>query len=61
MKHLIAAVVVWMASALAAAATGPDMALMAGGAFTMGSDSGLADERPPHTITLVPFGSTAGR
>jgi formylglycine-generating enzyme required for sulfatase activity len=55
MKHLIAAVVVWMASAVAAAATGPDMALMAGGAFAMGSDSGLADERPAHPITLVPF------
>jgi iron(II)-dependent oxidoreductase len=26
-----------------------------GGTFTMGSDKGLADERPPHSVTVKPF------
>jgi iron(II)-dependent oxidoreductase len=55
MKQAMAAAAVWIASVVGAAASGPDMALMAGGAFTMGSENGLADERPPHTVTLVPF------
>lgn len=44
-----------LAAGPGAHATGPDMALLAGGAFTMGSDNGLADERPPHKVTIVPF------
>jgi formylglycine-generating enzyme required for sulfatase activity len=32
-----------------------DMVRLAGGTFTMGSDRGLADERPPHVLTLKPF------
>ena len=32
-----------------------DMVRLAGGTFTMGSDRGLADERPPHGVTLKPF------
>jgi iron(II)-dependent oxidoreductase len=31
------------------------MALLAGGTFTMGSDDGLSDERPAHSVTIVPF------
>ena len=31
------------------------MALLAGGTFTMGSEDGLADERPPHSVSIVPF------
>jgi iron(II)-dependent oxidoreductase len=31
------------------------MARLPGGSFTMGSDSGLADERPAHAVTLRPF------
>src|SRR5829696_5374025 len=32
-----------------------DMVRLAGGTFTMGSDRGLADERPPHSVTLKAF------
>ncbi len=34
-----------------------DVAMIAlpGGTFTMGSDKGLPDERPPHQVTLKPF------
>lgn len=31
------------------------MITLGGGTFTMGSDRGLADERPPHTVTVAPF------
>jgi iron(II)-dependent oxidoreductase len=31
------------------------MARIAGGSFTMGSERGLADERPPHAVTLKSF------
>lgn len=31
------------------------MVRLGGGTFTMGSRSGLADERPPHTVTLAAF------
>ena len=31
------------------------MVRLAGGAFTMGSDTGLADERPAHAFTVSPF------
>jgi formylglycine-generating enzyme required for sulfatase activity len=33
----------------------PDMVRLAGGTFRMGSDTGLADERPVHSVTLKPF------
>jgi formylglycine-generating enzyme required for sulfatase activity len=33
----------------------PGMALLAGGTFTMGSNDGLPDERPAHTVAIVPF------
>jgi iron(II)-dependent oxidoreductase len=33
----------------------PGMVLLAGGPFTMGSEDGLADERPAHTVSIVPF------
>jgi formylglycine-generating enzyme required for sulfatase activity len=36
-------------------ASEPDMARIAGGAFTMGSDRGLADERPAHTVSVKSF------
>lgn len=32
-----------------------DMVRLAGGTFIMGSDQGLADERPPHGVTVKPF------
>jgi formylglycine-generating enzyme required for sulfatase activity len=32
-----------------------DVVRLAGGSFIMGSDHGLADERPPHGVTLKPF------
>lgn len=32
-----------------------EMVRLAGGTFAMGSDKGLADERPPHTITVAAF------
>lgn len=31
------------------------MIRLSGGTFTMGSDKGLADERPPHAVTVAPF------
>jgi len=31
------------------------MVRLPGGSFTMGSDQGLADERPAHSVTLKPF------
>jgi iron(II)-dependent oxidoreductase len=42
-------------SATAALAQEPGMASVAGGTFGMGSDTGLADERPLHQVTLKPF------
>lgn len=39
---------------LPALADSPDV-LISGGTFTMGSDKGLADERPPHQVTVKPF------
>jgi iron(II)-dependent oxidoreductase len=41
--------------ASAARANEPDMARIAGGTFTMGSERGLADERPPHAVTVKSF------
>jgi iron(II)-dependent oxidoreductase len=40
---------------LPAFATDTGMIRLPGGTFTMGSDQGLADERPPHRVTLKPF------
>jgi formylglycine-generating enzyme required for sulfatase activity len=53
-RHALAslAAVLWVGAALASE---PDMARIAGGAFTMGSDRGVADERPAHPVTLKPF------
>jgi formylglycine-generating enzyme required for sulfatase activity len=43
-------------AAVAAPALANDgMVRIAGGAFTMGSERGLADERPPHSVTLKSF------
>ncbi len=39
----------------AQAADPPEMARIAGGAFTMGRDDGPADERPAHQVRLAPF------
>jgi formylglycine-generating enzyme required for sulfatase activity len=36
-------------------ASEPGMVRLSGGSFTMGSDKGLADERPAHRVTLKPF------
>ena len=41
-------------SAFPASADSPDV-FIPGGTFTMGSDKGLADERPPHQLTVKPF------
>jgi len=38
-----------------ALASEPNMARIAGGTFTMGSDRGLADERPAHAVILKSF------
>jgi iron(II)-dependent oxidoreductase len=38
-----------------ALASEPGMARIAGGSFTMGSDRGLADERPAHPVTVKSF------
>ena len=53
-RHALAslAAVLWVGAALASE---PDMARIVGGAFTMGSDRGLTDERPAHSVTLKPF------
>src|ERR1700752_2054236 len=32
-----------------------DMVRLAGGAFTMGSERGLPDERPPHSVAVKAF------
>lgn len=40
---------------VAAAASDADMVRLAGGTFTMGSERGLPDERPPHNVTVKPF------
>lgn len=51
---LIAAALAGPAAITPAAADAPDV-LMPGGTFTMGSDKGLADERPSHAVTVQPF------
>jgi iron(II)-dependent oxidoreductase len=38
-----------------AVASEPDMALIGGGTFNMGSDRGLPDERPMHPVTVKAF------
>jgi iron(II)-dependent oxidoreductase len=48
----------WLVAALCtghAFASEPGMARITGGTFSMGSERGLADERPAHTVTLKPF------
>ena len=56
-RYLAGAIaVVAAASAVAKqAARDAGMIRLDGGTFTMGSDKGLADERPPHTVTIAPF------
>ncbi len=49
------AVIVATAAAATAIAADADMVRLPGGAFTMGSDRGLPDERPAHQVTLKPF------
>jgi iron(II)-dependent oxidoreductase len=49
----IAAMLVVLAAGRLAASS--DMVRLAGGTFTMGSDTGLVDERPAHPVTLRPF------
>ncbi len=54
----IAALLLMAASFGAAAdliAADHDMVRLVGGTFTMGSDHGLADERPAHRVTIQPF------
>jgi formylglycine-generating enzyme required for sulfatase activity len=51
-------VLVWFAALLWAGnalASEPDMARIAAGTFSMGSDRGPADERPAHSVTLKSF------
>lgn len=40
---------------LADSVAAADMVRLPGGRFTMGTDQGLADERPAHPVTLKPF------
>lgn len=55
MKAHIAAFVLVASIAATQAAAPDDMVEIPAGAFTMGSDTGPADERPAHPITLPPF------
>jgi iron(II)-dependent oxidoreductase len=50
----VALAVVWLLASRAAAFAS-DMVRMPGGAFTMGSDRGLPDERPAHRVSVKPF------
>lgn len=52
---LALAVLILIATGVDAHASDADMVRLAGGPFTMGSARGLADERPPHAVTLKPF------
>jgi formylglycine-generating enzyme required for sulfatase activity len=51
----------WLAGLTLAVASGavsasePGMIRIPGGSLTMGSDRGLADERPPHAVTVTSF------
>lgn len=54
-KAHIAAFVLVASIAATQAAAPDDMVEIPAGAFTMGSDTGPADERPAHPITLPPF------
>ncbi len=51
------ALLMTLALGIAASSLGAEghMVRLAGGTFIMGSDRGLADERPPHGVTLTPF------
>jgi formylglycine-generating enzyme required for sulfatase activity len=49
------AVAALVGTAGAAIASDADMVRLPGGAFTMGSDRGPADERPAHKVTVKPF------
>jgi formylglycine-generating enzyme required for sulfatase activity len=53
-RHVLGGVAagLWAGGALASE---PDMARIAGNTFTMGSDRGLADERPAHAVMLKSF------
>jgi formylglycine-generating enzyme required for sulfatase activity len=53
-RHVALAIVACLLASPASAADS-DMVRLPGGAFTMGSDRGLADERPTHAVTLKPF------
>jgi iron(II)-dependent oxidoreductase len=53
-RTLYASMIVLLAAGPARAAE-PGMVRIAGGTFTMGSASGLPDERPPHPVTLKAF------
>jgi formylglycine-generating enzyme required for sulfatase activity len=53
-RHGAAALIAGLV-ATGAFASEPGMVRLPGGTFTMGSDRGLADERPPHPVTLKPF------
>jgi formylglycine-generating enzyme required for sulfatase activity len=44
-----------IAAIAAGEASEAGMVRLPGGTFTMGSERGLADERPPHQVTLKPF------
>jgi len=55
MLRLLLCVVLAVAVLAPAPAAEPGMALIPGGTFTMGSARGLADERPPHTVTLKSY------
>jgi formylglycine-generating enzyme required for sulfatase activity len=53
--RVVAAVWIALLAGIASAAAEPGMVRLAGGAFTMGSADGLADERPPHPVSVKAF------
>ncbi|MFM1815194.1 MAG: hypothetical protein RLZ98_1889 [Pseudomonadota bacterium] len=54
MRKLILTAAAFAATSAAAAEMG-DMVRIDGGSFTMGSTDGLADERPPHRVSVATF------
>jgi formylglycine-generating enzyme required for sulfatase activity len=54
-RNLAIAVAISVAADAGARAQQPDMVFLPGGNFRMGSDRGLADERPVHVVAIRPF------
>jgi formylglycine-generating enzyme required for sulfatase activity len=55
MRRVLALAFVGFVAVCSATASASTMVMIAGGTFTMGSERGLANERPPHPVTLKSF------